>query len=537
MAGTGKSTIARTVARKFDDMHMLAASFFFKRGEIDRSRTSLIFSTIARQLVSHRQELLPFVLEAIRKTDNISSKSTREQFSKLIIDPLHKARTGQRGKPKMLLVLDALDECSAEKDIETVVPLLATLVKCEGYDIKVFVTSRPEIAIHYVFDRNKGLHEEIQLHRVSQDTISHDIDVFLRDELTQIKKLWNARHPDCSSRHLSVDWPGDENLEALVHMTNPLFIFAATACRFIRDHHYGDPDQQLSTLLRASKESGVNDKLGPTYLPTLRQFRDGRTGLEKERMLLRFRQIVGTIILLEESLSILSIACLVGVEEREVERVLGLLSSVIDVPRSPNSPVSLFHLSFREFLLGSGAEDFAIECTAAHQQIALGCLDLLSNRQPLRYNMCGMKPGDRRSGLSQQVIQTQLPAHVRYACTHLVHHLEQAKMKSKDNDEFHQFIKVHLLHWLEALSILGQPGKAIDLADRLVRVVEVREEGLSQLIIPLGGSLTSLGSPLPVRYSTSSRIQTLSFSTTFRLFPNTPYSCTGPHCHSHQRQA
>ncbi|WQF89930.1 Putative quinoprotein amine dehydrogenase, beta chain [Colletotrichum destructivum] len=87
--------------------------------------------------------------------------------------------------------------------------------------------------------------------------------------------------------------------------------------------------------------------------------------------------------------------------------------------------------------------------------------------------MCGMKPGDRRSGLSQQVIQTQLPAHVRYACTHLVHHLEQAKMKVKDNDEFHQFIKVHLLHWLEALSILGQPGKAIDLADRLVRVVEV----------------------------------------------------------------
>ncbi|WQF89931.1 Putative NACHT nucleoside triphosphatase, P-loop containing nucleoside triphosphate hydrolase [Colletotrichum destructivum] len=384
MAGTGKSTIARTVARKFDDMHMLAASFFFKRGEIDRSRASLLFSTIARQLVSHRQELLPFVLEAIRKTDNISSKSTREQFSKLILDPLHKARTGQRGKPKMLLVLDALNECSAEKDIETVVPLLATLVKCEGYDIKVFVKSRPELAIHYAFDRTKGLHEEIQLHRVSQDTISHDTGVFLRDELAQIKKAWNTRYPECSSRHLSVGWPGNDNLEVLVQMTNPLFIFAATACRFIRDHRYGDPDQQLSTLLRASKESGVNDKLGPTYLPALRQFRDGRTGLEKEQMLLRFRQIVGTIILLEESLSIVSIAGLLGVEEREVERVLGLLSSVIDVPRSPDSPVSLFHLSFREFLLGSGAEDFAIECTAAHRQITLGCLDLLSKRQPLR---------------------------------------------------------------------------------------------------------------------------------------------------------
>src|SRR5262245_1192451 len=36
MAGTGKSTIARTIAQLFTDQHQLGASFFFKRGEGER---------------------------------------------------------------------------------------------------------------------------------------------------------------------------------------------------------------------------------------------------------------------------------------------------------------------------------------------------------------------------------------------------------------------------------------------------------------------------------------------------------------------
>jgi hypothetical protein len=38
MAGTGKSTISRTVAQSFHDKDQLGASFFFKRGEGDRGR-------------------------------------------------------------------------------------------------------------------------------------------------------------------------------------------------------------------------------------------------------------------------------------------------------------------------------------------------------------------------------------------------------------------------------------------------------------------------------------------------------------------
>ena len=46
MAGTGKSTIARTVAKSFADQGHLGASFFFKKGEGDRGNASRFFTTI-----------------------------------------------------------------------------------------------------------------------------------------------------------------------------------------------------------------------------------------------------------------------------------------------------------------------------------------------------------------------------------------------------------------------------------------------------------------------------------------------------------
>ncbi|KAJ0342248.1 hypothetical protein KNSL1_010782 [Colletotrichum chrysophilum] len=176
-AGTGKSTIARTIARAFDDIHLLGASFFFKRGEGARSKASLLLSTIARQLVRKNEKILPFVVEALDGKDNISSKTIEEQFRKLILDPLEEARWDSDNIPRSVLVLDALDECESEKDIEIVIYLLSQLVKSPVSRLKVFATSRPEMAIHYAFDPLGGHCQEIRLQEVTQQSVSHDLRV------------------------------------------------------------------------------------------------------------------------------------------------------------------------------------------------------------------------------------------------------------------------------------------------------------------------------------------------------------------------
>ncbi|KGO47580.1 Nucleoside phosphorylase [Penicillium expansum] len=57
MAGTGKSTISRTVAKLLKDTDHLGATFFFKRGEGDRGNAKKFFPILTKQLTLKISEL------------------------------------------------------------------------------------------------------------------------------------------------------------------------------------------------------------------------------------------------------------------------------------------------------------------------------------------------------------------------------------------------------------------------------------------------------------------------------------------------
>lgn len=88
MAGTGKSTISRTMAGSLKETKQLGASFFFKRGEGDRGNIKKFFPIIIRQLMLHISELRPSVQKTLDYDPDIASKSLREQFNKLLFQPL-----------------------------------------------------------------------------------------------------------------------------------------------------------------------------------------------------------------------------------------------------------------------------------------------------------------------------------------------------------------------------------------------------------------------------------------------------------------
>jgi hypothetical protein len=77
-AGTGKSTIARTVARTFADHQQLKASFFFKRGEGERGNATRFFTTIAAQLARCVSGLGPGIKKAIEANPAISEKTLKD---------------------------------------------------------------------------------------------------------------------------------------------------------------------------------------------------------------------------------------------------------------------------------------------------------------------------------------------------------------------------------------------------------------------------------------------------------------------------
>ncbi len=92
MAGTGKSTISRTVAQSFADKGVLGASFFFKRGERDRGDAARLFPTIASQLVVEEPAVAAHVRAAIDADPHVTDKPLKEQFDKLVLEPLGKLK-------------------------------------------------------------------------------------------------------------------------------------------------------------------------------------------------------------------------------------------------------------------------------------------------------------------------------------------------------------------------------------------------------------------------------------------------------------
>ncbi|BCR90675.1 uncharacterized protein ACHE_60561A [Aspergillus chevalieri] len=84
MAGTGKSTIARTVAQSFDKKGLLGASFFFKRGEADSDNAKRFISTITRQLMTSNRELTSDISRVIEDDPDLSTKALSRQFDNFL---------------------------------------------------------------------------------------------------------------------------------------------------------------------------------------------------------------------------------------------------------------------------------------------------------------------------------------------------------------------------------------------------------------------------------------------------------------------
>ncbi|KAF3286603.1 hypothetical protein TWF970_008456 [Orbilia oligospora] len=479
VAGTGKSTISRTIAKELSEKRRLAGSFFFRRGERDRGDASKFFTTLASQLAHHIHGLTSSIQNAIKENPGIATTGNGEQFEKLIFQPLSKLNhsSSDRQHPraqsahssssvtKAVLVIDALDECDREDDQQLIISLLARLSEIRSVvDIRVFLTSRPEVPLRLGFQKLSGdIHEDMILHEIPG--VEKDITLFLECEFAKIRK----DHP------LPPQWPGQENIRQLAKMAVPLFIFAATVCRFVADC---DPEGQIEIVMGYQSDWHVS-QLEKTYLPILHQ--SAKSAFSRKTLTMEFRVIVGTIINLASPLSVSSLSKILAMSEGKINARLRELHSVLDIPKqtNPDVPIRMFHLSFRDFLSGqvlcdnSNFHDFWIDEKEAHAVIYKKCIELMSGTGGLKRNICNVKsPGTLRADIDEGVIEICLPSELRYACCYWVHHLQQSQNKINDSSQVYKFLQKHILHWLEALSLSGEMNKIVLIVDALSSAVD-----------------------------------------------------------------
>jgi hypothetical protein len=191
------------------------------------------------------------------------------------------------------------------------------------------------------------------------------------------------------------------------------------------------------------------------------------------------KQVVGSIVVLFEPFSAIALAKLLHLRKEIVNVRLRLLRSVLDVSESQDSPIRLLHPSFRDFLLDNQRcrdQHFWTDEKVAHKSLAQNCLKLMHTY--LRKDVCGLcLPGTLASDVSRSQVEQCLPQQVQYACLYWVQHLQKSIVQLYDDDRVHKFLREHLLHWLEALSLMRKTSEGVLAIISLESLVVVSKPG------------------------------------------------------------
>jgi tetratricopeptide (TPR) repeat protein len=475
MAGTGKSTIARTVARRFFDEGRLGASFFFSRDVADIDDGKLFIGTIAKQLatstrlaLSGRQDLQYSICKAVSGCSDLAGMSWREQWESFIIHPIEQLKCRPQfsaffervfrhnlAPQTLVIVIDALDECKHEIDLRRILQLLARTAESTTYRLRIFITSRPETPILLGFRAmpNSAFHQLV-LEDVAKNIIDHDIRAFLKSELDEIKHASNTLPA----------WPGDETVDLLVKRAAGHFLFAATACSILGQDQTTLKERLLAAAKPLDTSQRYPDALDQTYIEVLRHFVPLTYNENERRELYElFELIIKPVVLLVEALSVDSINSLIQTERSEVIKALGRLRSVIHWPEKEGSKIKLLHSSFREFLIDPRrCTDISFRIDEGHMHYVLfsHCLRVMS--AALNQYVCGFQhPGTEAAACSIKRLNQYLPSHLQYACCHWITHLLRSEDLVREESSVISFFERHSLHWLEALCWMGRIAEAI----------------------------------------------------------------------------
>ena len=175
LAGTGKTTIAQTIAERLTADGRLGASFFCSRNFEDRSNLKLIFPTLAVQLARRYTEFRSTFVPSMQSDPGIANESLYNQMAKLIVRPLNKSNIST------VIVIDALDECKDEEPASAILSVLGQFVS-QIPRVKFFLTGRPEPRIREGFRLPllAKATDVFVLHDVERSLVDSDIRRFLK---------------------------------------------------------------------------------------------------------------------------------------------------------------------------------------------------------------------------------------------------------------------------------------------------------------------------------------------------------------------
>ena len=465
LAGTGKSTIAQTIAERVFADGRLGASFFCSRDFEDRSNLQLIFPTLAIQLARTYTAFRSVLVSLVRSDPDIAHESLYNQMDKLIVRPLKKSAIST------VIIIDALDECKDEEPASAILSVLGRFVS-ELPEVKFFLTGRPEPRIQDGFRLPLlvGMTDIFLLHEVESNQVDHDIRLFFEDSFAEL-----------AHRRRGLDgWPTKDELDFLCERAAGFFVYAVATVKFV-DNRNIDPRKRLDVLLQLPKSTAhegktkfkSNTTLDSLYMSILQEaFGD----IDPEDVP-KVHAVIGTVILAANPLSPSSIATLLGFDIQDVTLLLSSIHSLLVFHEDINYPVRPFHKSFPDFITDSTRCPNPGFHIPSHYNLKLlvSCLKLMN--KTLKKNIFHLPEAVKNSEMEDLEERTEQYANhgLQYACKSWHKHLvnEPAVNKHDIASAFQSFLEKKFLSWLEVLSVLSAVRNAVDALQVAAKWLEV----------------------------------------------------------------
>ncbi|PVF97209.1 WD40 repeat-like protein [Serendipita vermifera] len=424
IAGTGKSTIAATLAEHWIDSGQLAGRFFFSPNSTATSSTKEFCFILAKDMMDQIPALRNSI-EPIVKEPSTTRLRIQQQFRRLIADPLKSYNQAT------IFVFDALDNCDLEDHQGLLNLLLEQLPNIPK--VKALITSRPVPSIKYILQGSPLVTgSNFQLYDIRDQGINSDILAYV-DENYYVRHLTSAQR-----RQLALQSGG-------------LFVWAATACRMFQKN------RKQPELLKLLLSPTTAKNLDGLYLGILQQAR-APPHAHKE-----FMEILQMVIISLEPISISMIQVFLPSNQFVAEVIEDLCSLMKD--GTVNRPIRILHPTFREFLSEvSRANGFAIEPTLSHALILNGCFLVLKTH--LGYDITNTRTYSTRldiyshqsrdgwlAGLALSTVDT-----LRYAMKYWPYHASRCLPVTESVRLLRDFLQQNLLNWIELLVLFEMLG-------------------------------------------------------------------------------
>ena len=456
LAGTGKSTIAQTVAETAFADGKLGASFFCSRDFADRSNLQAIFPTLAFQLAYKYPYFRAELLQVLKAQPDAERGSLCSQMETLVIGPLEATNI------PTLIIVDALDECKDEEPASAILSVLSRYMDRIPH-VKFFITGRPEPRIRSGFrlPSLRPITEVFRLHDVARTSVDHDIKLYFRTQLMDIAKS----RSDCD---FAEGWPNSSDIDILCTKAAGLFIYASTVIKFVA-FRYQTPTEQLERIISLPHNTLYEGRAGVDLLYTqiLEQAAADVCIVQDDgEIYSRFKTVVGAVLLVYNPLPVKVLSDLLRLPN--ISTTLHSLHSLLLIPESPEDPIHTFHKSFPDFLTDPTRckdEKFFVQPSVHHAELLFLCLRFMGGK--LGRNICDL---DDYAVLSEvKDLSTQkknkIGGALEYACQFWTKHLLGVPSNSPHVQEVQreigQFFVKHLLHWIEVLVLVGNPGSGV----------------------------------------------------------------------------